>query len=268
MCFQTFPELSQPVHVLVFKKGHMRNTKTFICHLRSCKVPQNHILEVGEGLYVVSPELVFLQMTEQLSVREHIGLGFELCGIYGIYGNGLFKREPLTTVKRLDAFIATADHVRGARKGSQSLRYVLEHSASPMETALTMLLCLPYRMGGYGIERPFLNYRIHSNKISNLSGCYECDLYWPLIKLAIEYDSDMFHAETERMNKDSIRRSDLNLLGITVVTVTRGQLVSQKELHKIARLLAKLTGKRLQYKKTDFRKANAKLRTYLFGKEI
>mgnify|MGYP007055184147 FL=1 len=58
----------------------------------------------------------------------------------------------MTTVERLRAFTENVGPVHGRKKAARALQYVMGDSASPRETALAMLLCLPYRLGGYGIE--------------------------------------------------------------------------------------------------------------------
>ena len=87
-------------------------------------------------------------------IEKLIQLGFELCGTYDTTNGDVRECAPLTTVDRLDAFLASLGPMHGKKNASYALRYVANNSASPRETALAMLLCLPYRMGGYGIPMP------------------------------------------------------------------------------------------------------------------
>jgi len=124
-----------------------------------------------------------------------------------------------------------------------------------METRLVMMLCLPYKLGGYAIEMPALNHRIDlkkaARKITDKKFCV-CDLYWPQVKLAVEYEGEESHTGIENVSKDSSRRDALIAMGITVITVTKWQINSPKEVNGIAHLLADKLGKRLRYKDPDF----------------
>ena len=62
--------------------------------------------------------------------------------------------------RKLTAYANSLDKTHGKRKAIKALRYVANGSASSRETILTMLLTLPYRMGGYGLKQPLLNHRI------------------------------------------------------------------------------------------------------------
>ena len=74
------------------------------------------------------------------------------------------------------------------------------------------------------------------------SAFFSCDLFWPDGGVAVEYDSDMFHTGSERIARDSERRNALSYLGISVVTVTRRQVMSAVGCDRIARLLEKHLG--------------------------
>lgn len=217
---------------------------------------------------MVSPELCLVQIARNFSFCELVKIGYELCGTYFVRSEELLSRNPLTTVKKLTSFVKSAPYVHGVRKVAQALPYIAENSASPMETALTMLLCLPYKYGGYGIKQPLLNCRIDTGNIVSTKSFLVCDLFWPDNKLAIEYDSDLFHVGAERITRDSIRRAELNALGIAVITVTCGQIMNRRETEKVARLLARLTSKQLRYKEPAFSRANARLRKVVFSKSI
>lgn len=253
-------ELNRPLHVLVASAALRRNSQSIVSHVWNRPLQKGFILAVQNELAVVSPELCFIQMAGELPVIELIKLGYELCGSYRIHKDVSFNCKPLTSVERLKTFAETIHHIRGHRNAHIAIHHIRAHSASPMETNLMLLLCLPYRFGGYGIELPSLNYRIEVNPYEY----YLCDLYWPRIKVAIEYDSDMFHVGADRITSDSIRRSRLNALGILVISVTRRQVMNREEFHKIAELIAKLTSKELQYKKPAFWQAHNDLRKTLF----
>lgn len=144
--------------------------------------------------------------------------------------------------------------------------FVMENAASPMETVLALLLCLPYRLGGYGIEKPQFNYRVdvptHIRKLADRRYC-ECDLCWPGSNLAAEYDSARYHLDPERQESDARRRGTLVSLGFTVLTVSRKQVMDGGAFNRLARQIANLTGKRLRYVDPEFTRAHLALREEL-----
>ena len=154
----------------------------------------------------------------------------------------------------------------GRTDAMRSLRFLIDGSASPMETILTMLLTLPYKLGGYGFPKPQLNYRIEvsdkvtSTKIKPTSRpAFYCDLYWPDKKVAVEYDSDEYHSGALRIEKDAIRRNALESVGVRMITVSRRQLTDAAKMREVSEALSRLLSKRLVYAEKEFTSLNAEL---------
>ena len=257
-----------PVQVLIVKTEARTRTPSVLSHVWP-DVPERSLASAGEGFFVSTPEFCFVQMATRLSIARLIQLGFELCGTYALVHDGpAQKREaPLTSVTKLRAFLEANPDMRGCKKARRALSYVQDGSASPMESILAMLLCLPYRLGGYGLEWPQLNCRIDvpasMRKMADRSYC-KGDLCWPEKSLCLEYDSELHHADAERRDSDARRRSTLITLGYTVVTVTPGQVMDSGALNRLAHQIAKLTGKRLRYEDPGFTRAHLALRAELF----
>ena len=138
--------------------------------------------------------------------------------------------------------------MRGREIATRALQFVADNSASPMETKLTMFLCLKRTMGGYGLPFPKLNYPIEPTSAARKAAHkqrYVLDLYWPKRKIDVEYDSDSYHASSEGIASDAQRRNALQLMGITVITVTRGQLYNAASFDRTARTIATSIGVRL-----------------------
>jgi len=231
-------------------------------------------MNIGNGFMMSSPEFCFLQMAERLTLIELIELGYELCGVYSlplgderdIPRSGFFNRKQLTSTKRLHEFLSLTSGAKGHKKAMRALRYLCDGSASPMETKLTMLLCLPHMLGGYALDLPDLNKRIMLPK--NLrryfyNEYYVCDLYWPGKKVVVEYDSDIHHTGSERISNDSKKRNTLASMGVMVVSITRLQVKNSKELEMAIKTVTKLMGRRLQIKSSSFYAARLELRKQL-----
>lgn len=218
---------------------------------------------------VSTPEFCFLQMASRISLTKLIQLGFELCGTYALVDPrkpAVAREAPLTSVAALRAFLGCAPEVHGRKKALRAVQYIRDGSASPMETAVALLLCLPYRLGGYGLTWPLLNHRIDvpqtARRMASKSYCV-CDLYWPEARVAVEYDSNLWHSESSQIVRDSKRRNTLIAMGLTVVTITGHQVWDGGELNSAAHLLAKLTGKRLRYRDPEFTHKHLALREEL-----
>lgn len=257
-----------PVQVLITKTEARTRTPSAISYVWP-DLPERSLASAGEGFFVSTPEFCFVQMATRLTVARLIQLGFELCGTYAIvYDGPAQKREaPLTSVAKLRAFVEANPDMRGCKKARRALTFVQDGSASPMESVLTMLLCLPYRLGGYGLEWPQLNHRIDvptgMRKMADRGYC-KADLCWFEKRLCLEYDSELHHADVERRESDARRRSTLIALDYTVVTVTPGQVMDSGALNRLAHQVAKLTGRRLRYVDPDFTRAHLALRAELF----
>jgi len=267
--------LTLPVHIIISNPIARWSSKTMQQHVLTDKVTTGCFLKVEDELWVSSPEYCFLQMAGSLSLAKLIELGYEFCGAYSLPAandanppdRGFYYRKQLTSTKKLEAFISDMSGVRGYQKAKRALRYLIDNSASPMETKLSILLTLPYLLGGFGLIAPELNSRIIPSKTARKStskSFYTCDLFWPEYSLAVEYDSAQQHTGSEHINSDAKKKNALTLMGITVITVTKQQLYSTVELEKVARILATCLDKRLRFKKKSFVVNHSELRRQLF----
>ena len=266
--------LGIPVHIMLSNPNYRWPTKTIIQHVFSGKTPAGCFLYTDNGLEVSSPEFCFLQMAEKLPLPRLIELGYELCGTYSLPAAGdhnateigFNQRQPLTSLKKLSVFVAEMPGFNGHVKAVRALRYILEGSASPMESKLAILLTLPYKLGGFGMPKPELNVRIALTKTAEkVAGkkFYVCDLFWPDRNIAVEYDSDSFHAGQKQIADDSKKRNTLTIMGIKVLSITTQQLFSPIDFERAAGAIANCIGKRLVYKNPGFMRANNSLREQL-----
>jgi len=203
-----------------------------------------------------------------------IELGYEMCGSYSLPvagdqktpGRGFYNRLPLSNIKKLTEFIASMPGFKGRKKAARALRFILDGSASPMETKLSILLTLPYKLGGFGLPMPELNVRIKPRKTDRRTTgkeFYVCDLFWPDKDVAVEYDSNLFHTGSAHITDDSKKRNALKAMGIGVITVTTQQIYDNSEFEMAARTIAKDLDKRLVYKNPGFAAAHDELRRLL-----
>ena len=271
--------LSLPLDIMVGERTARRPSKAVRPHVCSKPIPKGSFVSVGDDLYLSSPEFCFFRMAAKYPLAKLIALGFEICGSYSLPGSAstggdqgdsvqtMYDLPPLSSKKRLTAFSARMEGWVGHKQALKALRFVADGSASPMEAVLVILLTLPYRLGGYALPMPELNGSIYPKKgVSRFAGrdFYRGDLLWRDAGVVAEYNSDLEHANPDRIARDAIRRSDLSLCGIYEVTITNGQIKSMELFDKVAKQIAVRIGKKLRYKEPEFLKARRELRRVLF----
>lgn len=235
--------LPRPVHLLVDRNQRRCHMTDQVRH-STVHVPSSRsFVRLERDVYYACPELCFVQLAEHLDLIELIELGYELCGCYTQTQDESveteYNLEPVTSLRRLQWFTESNSHLKGSRKARRALRYIRANSYSPMESILVMLLCLPVMLGGYGIPWPQLNVCIDFTDQYGRKAKRYCDLYWSDMRLAIEYDSDEFHAPGTKWQHDSMRRVELGLQDIEVVSVGPMQIINETETEKLARLIAR-----------------------------
>lgn len=166
-----------------------------------------------------------------------------------------------------------AESLRRSRSGRTRASHGVARNALPVGrlglcygNLARLLLYLPNNLGGYGLKKPKLNYRVDApaslRELADRSYCL-CDLCWPEANLAVEYDSRLHHSEPGRQSSDARRRSTLIALGFTVITVFPGHITDSGTFNRLARQVAKLTGKRLRYHDPEFTRKHLELREQL-----
>lgn len=241
------PDPPTPVHLLVATRAARRQSTLFEAHVWGGRLPSEALIELNTHTHLSSPSFVFLQMAAKLSVPRLALLGCELCGTYALAEGerGFRDRDALESAAGIGRSLADIQRVRGVRTAREAAGCLLDGAASPMESVVALLLSLPIELGGYGLARPRLNCRIDP-ALGARAGAprdwFACDLYWPQGRVAVEYDSDAFHTGGERIARDSERRNALAYLGITVVTVTRRQVMDGRAMDRVAVQLRRLLG--------------------------
>lgn len=253
--------VEHPLHVLVRRRDQRARSNSVIPRVWGTPLPREAFLCVRKDLYVSSPEFLFLQMARALELPELVALGMELCGTYrrdvpmhrlGEEGHEfatVYQIPSITTPAKLRDFIGRMNGAQGVDRALRALGYVLPGSASPMETATYLLLCLPRRLGGYALPKPTLNPSLKLNRGGQrytVRMSARPDLYWKSAKLDVEYLGDDFHTDDNR-SLDSMRRKALEHMHIEVIELTKEEVVDAEIFHAIAMRITKRLGKRMRY---------------------
>lgn len=259
---------SDVLHLLVYPYENRFRSKNICCH--ALKLPDRSFIKLGDGVFLSTPEALFLQMASQCSFWELIELGYELCGIYSVdthevatSNKGFVSCSSATKVKHLEFYLDRCKNIPGYRKAKSALRFIVDNSASPMESAVAMMLFVSQHHGGYGLPLAQMNYRIDIPTHLKTYAKYRiCDFYWPEYKVALEYDSSAFHKSNQQKISDSIRRNDLFNAGITVLSLSSKQFWQLPLFDKQVSVLEKYLKHRRQITSTGL-KRKAMLHRYL-----
>ena len=71
--------------VLIASSNAKHASRSFRFHNYAGKYPSGSFLRIKDNVFIVSPELLFCQMAQNLSIEKLLLLGFELCGTYSIW---------------------------------------------------------------------------------------------------------------------------------------------------------------------------------------
>lgn len=290
------------LHVLVAFSHERGGSKAFRTHVRGALLTENHLVHVAPGLFVVSPEVAFIQASLWMKPLELLEWGGELCGHYETCpwtteqgtrsGNthvaartdrsatdkkdgrnreadqthdlGYRERPALASRTSIQSVAQELSGVKGARKAQRALRRVRDGARSPMETALALMIMCPIEDGGLGFTNIELGHRM--NMPPNLQPMFSSSY----LELDLYFPSRKValeydgakHAELNRRTHDSDRAHALALMGISMRTITAHHFANQLELHRALNAVAVMLGIVVPMSR-DFQRKQNKLRQFL-----
>ena len=230
-----------PVSILTQRQSNPPKTPYVKIHMQSVgPIPGNLLLQAGPDVYASGPELAFIQMAGQLSFVGLVVLGFELCGSYSHFApkvSGFYERAPLTTKDQIESAINLFKSLHGRSAARKALPYVLEGSASPMETVLACMLTFPPEMGGEGFKLPVPNKEVTLSKAGariTKTGSCKVDLAWPDARIGLEYAGGPYHTDEK---KDRLRLEALAHEKWTIYTADIDRLANYAEYEALVSLI-------------------------------
>ena len=259
------------LHVLSFQRNARRSSESHLVRAWTQRVPDGAFFDLGTGAFVLSPEFIFLHIAATHSLAETIAYGDEICGCYSfdsLSESGLRQRLPLTNTGKLWQFISSARGLPGHGKAVRAITHLVENSASPMETANEMFACLPYRMGGYCLHKPEMNYPVELSpeaaRMTRKSMSY-IDLCWPNHLVGIEHQGRRFHAGETSFAADRARMNALREMGFEVIEMTGNQIADLTTFESHVLYIAKRIGKRIDRSKLGPTPERLALREMIFS---
>lgn len=268
--FLSLEGICAPLHFVTSSQGQCRRKGDIEAHLLSAQFSSDSFFELTKRCLVCSPELAFVQCADRRADFVWLlELGYELCGTYQTTHTGpatQYEVEALTSTQHIRDFLKRNPSLRGSRLARRALLYMSDGSASPRETALALLLGLPRRLGGYGLEIPLMNHPVKlSEQAASIAqrASLRCDLCWPKFKVDVEYQSDFAHQGEFARIRDSRRANALAAMQWTTIGVTSEEMNSMAACDAIAEAVRKATQKQRRANPTDFEKKHRELRRKL-----
>ena len=260
----------EPVHYLVSNQAPRAGQRNAVRHSSSLALPRGSLVRIAEGIYVLSPEALCAEATRGLGWATCARLANRLASAYAIEpdSKALLECTPRTSVAAIESYLHRL--ARGERNPAlRALAWAVDGCASPMESHVELLACLPQRFGGWGLPIPQMNYPVALSAQSRATlGCATCriDLAWPNAQVGLEYNSRSFHDEQRAWEHDAHRQNVLEAQGFRIVPLTWPQLAGPLEFEAVVRHLARLIGHRVQVRNDSARRAaECALRDELFG---
>ena len=264
--------LPVPLHIMVSSPERRYRGDGIVCSVMPQDLPKNSFVEIispgipfSDRVFVVRPELCFIQLANHLSFNELVYMGFELCGTFMNDSRteaGFVHREPIATLKSMEDYILPMKNTHGIYPARQAVKHLVEGANSPMEAKLIMTATLPYSRGGYGIPKPELNKSL-SLSPEGMSVLRQrqiiADAVWEGQKLVMEYDSNLAHLTSTQHARDKNRISAMTFSGYKVVPVTYEDVSNFRGYEKTFRAFRKSLGlrtdenalKKYEYKRYD-----------------
>lgn len=155
-----------PIDVVVPSPAQRVEASFFSCTVRSRLAGRPLFVDLGEGVFIPCPELLFYELADVMTPEAHALLAYELCGTYARdaaeprLGATTYNVPPVTSVARLRAFIDGQSRAsRVTMKARLNLGRAADNAWSPMEAVVALMLRLPVHELGYEFGDVVLNQR-------------------------------------------------------------------------------------------------------------
>ena len=185
----------QPIDIAVPAEEMRVRTRGVTNTIYRGGIPDHSFIDMGNGIAISGPELLFVEMAKHMNPVEHLMLGHELCGSFSRDARDPFngpvanKCPPLTTVGKLQDFLETAKDARGIKAARRTLLHLNDNAWSPTESLVAAFLRLPMDNLGYGIGALTLNPRVDPTKrLPGARGSRVPDIVIDGTPLGLNYD--------------------------------------------------------------------------------
>ena len=260
-----------PIHLIVPPGAPRYGSQRFVFHTQGAMLPPHSLCPLHGGIHVVSPEVCLVQMCSIVPMTTALEIGMEFCGTYALRSFGIEEKGDrsytLMSAARFRRHVNVWNGMHGLVQARKVATYLENGSASPMETKLYLLLCLPQKYGGYNLDRPELNGEVDTPEDAKLilrQNKIRPDLLWRNGHVVVEYDGE-YHNDPQQAVRDELRRSILESMGYTVFVFKKQHIYNPLVFDKMALTVAAKLGKRVRPLTLKQQVAREMLRSELLG---
>ena len=247
------------LEVAVARREDRVRTKGVSCSVHTTALPEGSYLELGDGLWIPCPELLFVEMGPYLSPVAHQLLGMELCGGYAKPDTYLVPL--VTSAEKVRDYVAKLHDMEGLPQARLVVPRLIDNAWSPREALIALFVRRQVGRLGYGMPPIELNARQVTSGGSAESRVP--DIKFVGIPVGINYEGEghldldgLVDAATETVLNpessagqdaldrtlaevrekyvdDQRRNRDLLAEGLTVFTVTNEDLLEESALDSV-----------------------------------
>lgn len=187
------------------------------------------------------------------------------------FATNLWMRKPILTLEELRDFASSLKPRRGHRMFNEAVDCVTGVCASPFEVQVSMLLGMPRRLGGLGLElanNVEIEFGESARLLARQKKCYidimlSGDSETP--PLAIECQGASVHNSQGKAQRDFEREAALRAEGLNVLFLTYKHTVNEERFRVIQEFVMNKLGKRFNPNWVSIRDNEPKLRDELFS---
>ena len=204
------PSAQSPLEVVVPRPELRLRSSFFSCAVRSSSLPDRSFVDLGDGLCIPCPELIFYELADMMRPEVHALLAYELCGTYvrdprdPRSGEVRYGVPPVTTVERIARYLDELGNRPRALIARHNLRHAADNAWSPMEAVIALMARLPVHELGYELGEVALNMRHGTSPELVALGCKASrvpDIEIVGSHLGFNYDSQL------HLNLESVARA-------------------------------------------------------------
>lgn len=240
ICLDVLPRGLAPLSLAVADESQRLRRSRFRYHVMPPNLPAGSFVQLNDEISIASPEFALVQVSRRLS-QVHLSRAIcEACGSYvsmpGFDGKYIDDLPPITSREKLVTFASSCVGTFCVTPLRRALGWCSEHSASPRETELQLLLNMGTYYGGAHVPRFDMNVKLALPVPLQryLGRRYVVpDLYDDVAKLDVEYMSDQEHLGIDRRSQDSKRRNVLEQIGVHVIEVWNEDMKSAVAFERV-----------------------------------
>lgn len=237
-----------PREVMVPDRNLKRQRHGLITHVTHLEYPAGSFWKLRPQVYLASPELCFVQMASQLCEPQAIEFGINLCAKFYTDPKTTkpLERKPVTCADKIAAYIDSLDgRYKGISRAKHALKWVVDNTASRMETRCAILMHYSKCYGGAGFPPIEANYHVKPGRLAGMTNQdnYWIDGAWPDPMAGYEYLGEEEHPD---LKADMRRIDELEALGWHLVVLDKRTVYNHDLFVKPMLQLARYLGKRFR----------------------